>query len=315
MLLRLLLTLPFVVACANSHGTDDDASTADASVADAQSDAGARDSEQCLHDGPHPQCATECGDGDGVILAICVDDAWVCPPGSVDITSCEGGCPDGINPRDRDAPGSACTNEGATCSEGTQCGSAMFCTCEEGSWDCAVAEPDPVCWCGREPEVGDACTGEVERCGECCPTAGGNVWSPMSCVDGSWQPAECEEIVCPELLLECPVELEPLLGTACTHEAQSCGDACCGSVQCNDGVWERGPELGCACFPPPPCGSGSCTLQQSCNTRCGPDDGLEFRCVALPSGCNDCECMPLQPGQSCAMVDGAVHVTENEFCG
>jgi hypothetical protein len=310
-MLRLILVLPFVLfACADSHGMDDDAGT-DASMLDAtpRVDAGLM---QCLHDGPHPQCTAECGGA--LIEALCIDDNWICPPGSIDIDTCDRGCPDGINPWDRDVPNSACSVEGATCSEGTQCGSAMFCTCESGSWNCGVAEPDPVCWCEREPVVGDPCSDESIRCGECCPTLDGPGWAPMVCSGGTWQPRACEELACPEILLECPVEIEPLLGTACVHEAQSCGDACCGSVQCRDGLWVNGPALGCACFPSPACGTGRCTLQQSCNSECGPAGGFDFRCVALPADCNNCECVSLEPGQSCELVDGHVHVTEDELC-
>lgn len=309
---RLVLVLPFLVfACADSHGNDPDASSVDAGSDTSELE----DTGGCNHDGPRPSCTNECADGDGVLTTVCVEDQWVCPPGTVDVSTCSGGCPAGIDARDPDAPGSACSTEGATCSEGTQCGSAMFCTCESGRWNCGVAEPDPVCWCGREPEVGDACNGEAPECGQCCPTAEGPNWPPMSCVDGAWQPTACEEIACPEVLLECPVDIESVLGTACVHDAQSCGNPCCGSIQCNGGIWERGPLLGCACELAPACGSGSCTAQQSCNVRCGPDDGSEYYCRQLPEGCDSCECAPLLPGQTCEMIEGRVHVNENEICG
>lgn len=318
---HLLLVFPFVgFACANSHGAVDAGSTVDAGA-------------MCV--APAPECNVECGSSDGLIPATCTDTGWECPAGSIDQSTCcpgdprpgcvcagtgwicDSGCPSGIDPWNPDAPGSACSTEGATCSEGTQCGSAMFCTCESGSWNCAVAEPDPVCTCGREPSVGDPCVveGIETECGQCCPTAAGPNWPAMTCVDGAWQPAACPEIACPEALLECPVDVEAELGRTCAHEDQSCGNPCCGSIQCMGGIWQRGPEVACACAAPVPCGVGSCTGQQSCNLRCGPDDGPDYRCVTLPSGCSDCGCLPLLAGQSCEMVEGQPHVLEEEFCG
>jgi len=154
------------------------------------------------------------------------------------------------------------------------------------------------------------------ECGQCCPTAEGPNWPALTCVDGAWQPAACPDLVCPEVLPECPVDVEAALGMACVFEDQSCGDPCCGSIQCTSGFWRRGPELACACMAPPAaCGSGSCTLGQSCNQRCGPDDGPDYRCVTLPAGCSDCSCLPLLAGQTCEMIGGQPHVVEEMFCG
>lgn len=172
---------------------------------------------------------------------------------------------------------------------------------------------DPLCICESEPSAGDSCSGEVRNCGTCCPTLHGPNLPAISCVGGTWRPQECEEL-CPALLLECPVDVAPLFGTACVHERQTCGDPCCGTV-CRGGVWGETDFGDCACTPGPTCGSGSCNLDQSCHSSCGPDDGLEFRCVALPAGCSTCECVPLMAGETCDVVDGQVRIAANETCG
>ena len=311
-----------LIACANSHATENDlpdASPPDVPGADVRADVfGGTDAgpSLCNDDGPRPDCVAQCGGADGFIAAICVGTEWVCPPGAFDSAFCTGPCPEGIEPRNPDAPGSACSFEGATCSEGTQCGSALFCTCEAGSWNCAIAEPDPACWCERAPTAGEPCLLEPGvQCGTCCPTLAGPNWPSMSCQDGVWEHTPCPDVECPELLLECPVEVSGLLGTRCAHEDQSCGEPCCGSVQCRGGVWQPGPALGCACEASPTCGEGRCTRRESCQSRCGPDDGVEFLCVALPAGCENCACMPLGVGQRCEMIDGQVRIFGDEFCG
>jgi hypothetical protein len=230
-----------------------------------------------------------------------------------------GECPPGINPWNPSDPASACSPEGATCTSGSgdACGSFMSCTCEMGHWSCAVAEADPVCWCGRQPSEGDRCNTEGMSCGECCPTPGGTGWPAMQCMAGHWTAAACPAVVCPPIETpECPANTRPLIGTACTSEGQFCGDACCSDpITCTAGVWQMGPEADCFACLEYPCGDGACRTDQTCVSRCGPADGIEYVCAARDASCNDCSCIPITSAQRCEMIDGHPHVSETGFCG
>lgn len=221
------------------------------------------------------------------------------------------------NPMD---PRNACSVEGATCNSGSgdACGAAMFCTCTRGAWNCAVAEPDPVCWCGRQPAEGDRCAEEGASCGECCPTPGGTGWPAMQCVSGHWETSPCPAVECPmvEPILECPVDTSTLLGRACAEEGAYCGDSCCSSsVECRAGLWVRGPEADCESCNEYACGEGACREDQYCGSRCGPADGIAFYCAPLGFDCHDCSCLVLDASQRCEMIDGHPHVSQLGFCG
>ncbi|MFT5354720.1 MAG: hypothetical protein ACI9KE_001928 [Polyangiales bacterium] len=222
-------------------------------------------------------------------------------------------CPPGIDPYA--APYEACSPEGATCREGSgQCGSLLACECTDGLWNCLFAHPDPVCTCGREPSEGDPCVEEGALCGECCPAAGDPDWAPMTCVEGSWQPAGCPPIECPAVTASCPVNPADHVGDDCFNEGLSCGNACCGTgIDCNGGIWRPGPDAECLCEPQRPCGPGTCRNNQYCVQSCGPDDGPEYACEALPEACFDCSCISLETGGRCEMVDGAPVI--GHFCG
>jgi len=324
-LIPLLLALPLVLAagCADMHGRGDGD---DAGIPTDGSTCGGLASFQCTQ---------FCG-SDSFTNAMCDGSGWVCPPGHpVDARTCPPGCvggapaggncecqgttwvcepeecPSGLNPWSPDDPANACRVEGAECNAGTgsACGAGMWCTCESGRWSCAVAEPDPVCWCGREPEIGDPCNGSEPTCGQCCPTADGPNWPAMECVDGAWQPAACPEIVCPPVEESCPADTSAVRGDFCGIDGQSCGDPCCGSaIVCEDGIWRRGPDADCICEDPQPCGSGGCPAPQYCHQSCGPDDGIIDRCVPLLTDCASCECLEIESWERCEMVDGRPHV-------
>ncbi|MCB9596111.1 MAG: hypothetical protein H6719_25540 [Sandaracinaceae bacterium] len=320
-LITLLLT-----GCAEMHGRGDDGGTPS-------------DAAGCGV-APGFYCLSACGSDAGAI-PMCVGDTWSCPPSApVDSRTCPPGCtgapppgcvcsgtswvcddpvcPPDINPWDPADLASVCHVEGSTCSRGgpDQCGSALFCTCESGRYNCAVAEPDPVCWCGREPSVGDRCVEEGTSCGQCCPTADGPNWPAMECVDGHWAPAACPELVCPPIVEECPVDTSSVVGGACGIETQVCGNPCCdGAITCSGGVWVPGPFAACACEPSFECGPGTCTAYQACRSRCGPDDGIENHCVPMPDGCRDCSCVPVPDGYTCTMVDGHPHLSDGLGCG
>ena len=152
-------------------------------------------------------------------------------------------------------------------------------------------------------------------CGACCPTLGSPAFGPFVCDGGLWRASDCPAVECPALDT-CPAVRE--LGAPCAIEGQSCGDACCSTAQsCLGGVWTPGPDADCLCDPSRSfaCGGGSCTSDRACVSDCGPDDGLVFRCEALPPDCRDCTCLALPPGQRCELVDGHVHVQVSEFCG
>ncbi len=295
-----------VVGCSAAHGRFDDGGVSDAATCG----------------GPTPfWCVSSC-DSDALQRPTCEGGAWRCPPGTIDHSTCPPAasiCPDGINPWDRSDPGSACDVEGATCtnSGGGPCGGGMFCTCESGSWNCAVAEPDPVCWCGREPSAGDPCNEEGSSCGQCCPTADGPNWPAMGCVDGRWQPTACPDVCPPVGGAICPADADAAVDTACTTEGQQCGTVCCGrtGITCRSGRWQRDVGMACACEPAITCGPGSCTAQQYCRTQCGPDDGAEYHCLSRPDGCDTCDCVPLSDSQACEMIDGHPYVTEAFGCG
>lgn len=232
---------------------------------------------------------------------------------------CTGECPSGIDPWNPENPANACSPEGATCMSGGGGACSFFqrCECTEGTWTCLVAEPDPACWCGREPTVGSECNEEGATCGACCPTPEDpDPFGPFACIDGRWAAGDCPAIECPSIdPPSCPAVRE--LGTTCANEGQICGDVCCSSQQCVGGVWVPGPDADCLCDPTRSfaCGSGSCTERNACTAHCGPDDGLEHRCDPLPADCTSCDCVPLAPGETCEERDGRVFVRENTLCG
>jgi hypothetical protein len=231
-----------------------------------------------------------------------------------------GTCPPGINPWDPTSPGSVCSPNGATCTSGgtDSCSSFMSCTCESGHWNCLVAEADPVCWCGRQPSAGDRCNSEGMACGECCPTPGGTGWPAMSCVGGHWEPAPCPAIECPVFPTEseCPANTHEQIGRSCSAEGASCGDACCDSaIVCEGGTWHAGPVADCFACTSYACGDGACPSNQTCIARCGPADGVDYFCAPREPGCNDCSCIPVEPGQQCEMIDGHPHLSSTGFCG
>ena len=228
-------------------------------------------------------------------------------------------CPSDVDPFG--TPGTACSVEGARCTNGGTdvCGSFMQCDCAGGRWRCLVAEPDPVCWCGRQPSVGDRCSSEGASCGECCPTLGGTGWPAMTCVSGHWAPAPCPEIVCPPLPMACPVSGAAAQGTSCAAEGQICGNPCCGTgFMCTAGVWGPGPDVDCFDCDPSgtfACGEGTCERGQACTAECGPTDGIVHSCALLEPGCNACACATTPPGASCVERDGHVFFETMLLCG
>ncbi|MCB9596898.1 MAG: hypothetical protein H6719_29515 [Sandaracinaceae bacterium] len=315
-----------LLGCADIHGVEGDGGLS-------------TDGSTC--GSPPFQCTQFCG-SDFFVYPECSGGTWSCPPSApVNASSCPPGCvggvppgsgcvcmgttwvcespicPDDVDPFDPTAPANACRVEGATCSNGGDaCGPGLFCTCESGRWSCGVAEPDPACWCGREPTAGGPCDGSAPTCGQCCPTADGPNWPAMECVDGAWQPAACPEIVCPPIEEVCPADTRSALGLACPIDGQGCGNACCGTaIDCVGGIWQPGPEADCLCRPEPACGAGECRPSQYCRSRCGPDDGLEHQCVTLPFDCAACDCLTLTDSQTCEMIDGRPFVSEAGFCG
>lgn len=316
-------------ACGSTHSRDDAGPLADGEVA-------------CS--GSRPLYCEVCG-GDAGRDPICVGGSWACPlgsqlpgtcpptcwgpPPSADCVCnlmaspaewvCDSECPSGIDPWNPENPANACSPEGRSCRSGggSACGFFMGCDCEGGRWSCVVAEPDPACWCGREPELGSACNEEGALCGSCCPTPESpEPFGPFTCIDGHWSANDCPAIECPSIdPPACPAVRE--IGTPCASEGQTCGDVCCSAQTCVDGVWMPGPEADCLCDPTRSfaCGSGSCTDGNACTSYCGPDDGLEHRCDPLPEGCTSCGCLDLEPGQLCEDRDGHVFSSGNELCG
>ena len=230
-----------------------------------------------------------------------------------------GVCPSGIDPWNPENPANACSPEGSRCSSGggSACGFYMGCECEAGRWSCVVAEPDPACWCGREPSPGSPCNEEGASCGACCPSAEDpDPFGPFTCVAGQWTESDCPAIECPPIdPPRCPAVRE--LGTSCANEGQTCGDPCCSAQTCVGGVWIPGPEADCLCDPTSTfsCGGGSCGRGTACASTCGPDDGLEHFCEPLPAGCTSCACIDLEPGQICEDRDGHVFLSQNVLCG
>lgn len=322
-----LVLLPLALAgCPDSHGRFDDVGPG--------ADGGCGGSSSLI-------CVPDCR-GDAGVPAICTEGRWACPPGTRDIFTCPPTChgpppsvgctcagtewscppttcPSGIDPWNPESPLNVCSPDGATCTSGgtDSCGAGMWCTCESGHWTCAIAEPDPVCWCGRQPSEGDRCNEEGASCGECCPTPGGTGWPAMTCEGGHWTAAACPAIECPSAPITCPADPAPLVGTACTSEGQSCGHSCCdGAVVCEGGVWRLGPIADCLWCPQYPCGSGACNIEtQYCHSTCGPTDGIEYLCEPIPAGCSSCDCIPLWDTQVCEMVDGHPVVRDLGFCG
>lgn len=296
-------------------------------------DAGSTDGGGC-GSAPPLFCVSDCG-SDAGLAPICEDGAWRCPPGTRDLSTCppscigprppgcacvgtewrcEGGtCPPDLSPWEP----TACAIEGAECTSGgtDPCGVGMFCTCRAGLWECAVAEPDPVCWCGRAPSEGDRCNEEGATCGECCPEA--SEWSAMTCVGGRWTAAACDAEVCPPVArIPCPANTMSIAGRACEVEGASCGDECCGDlVVCESGTWQPQEGVPCVWCSAWTCGDGSCHDGEYCHETCGPDDGAVHYCEPTPEGCSSCDCLPLWGTQRCEMIDGHPHVFDLGLCG
>lgn len=315
-----LAALVVLLGCANSHGRDTDAGSDDPDSGHGRT---------CLM--PSRVFCVESCVTDIYMTPECRDGVWECPDRTFDVALCppgcggpppagdcecgpsgwecvEPGCPDGIDPWDPSDPANVCSPEGRHCENvGGECGGAMFCECTSGRWECAVAEPDPACFCGREPTEGGPCVSEGEVCGACCPTDG---WEPMVCEGGRWAPAVCPDVDCEPVAGSCSVNPRDEIGERCDIEGQECGDECCGdSTVCRDGRWTLGRELLCfACFSFE-CGEGACHDPQYCLTGPGPDDGGVSVCSSLPPGCHDCSCIPLRGGYVCEMVDGHPHVS------
>lgn len=314
-----------LAGCSTSHTTDTD------------TDGGAS-----CDAGPPLACVASCG-SDVVTYGECVMGMRVCPSGTVDIRTCEprcvgappsstcrcegttwvcdDACPPGINPWDPTSPGSACEPEGRHCQSGgtDECSSFLSCDCEGGHWECLFAEPDPSCWCGRQPDEGSRCNEEGATCGECCPTPGGTGWPAMTCEDGHWQPAGCPEIECPPVVAECPVDRAAALGTLCAIEGTVCGNACCGrGFMCSGGRWIEGPDVDCIVCDESAtyeCGPGTCERGQACTSQCGPDDGIVYSCTQLDPSCGEsCDCAPAR-GLECRESDGHVYLSDGGFCG
>ncbi len=227
-------------------------------------------------------------------------------------TGCAGGicaCSPDVNP----FRPTACSVEGERCgSTGGACGGGTDCTCTAGLWQCRVAEPDPACWCGREPTMGSPCNTEGMGCGACCPGPG--EWPALQCVGGRWAAAACPPVECPDH--GCPVDRPGAVGTSCPSPGTRCGNACCSSpIQCDPATrrWVALPEADCICSEPDfVCGEGSCTADRDCISECGPADGIIFSCHSAPDGCTGCGCYP---GQACEVRDGHVFVLPSGFCG
>ncbi len=321
--LFLLCSLAWL-GCSESHGRFVDSGVVD-------------DGGEC---GPSPAlfCVSDCG-SDAGYAPICSGGAWVCPPGTRDASTCPptcwgppppgcecvgtewvcetGTCPPDLNPWDPRDPHNACAAEGAECTSGgtDPCGGGMWCECRGGLWECAVAEPDPVCWCGRQPSEGDRCSEEGAMCGECCPTPGG--WPAMVCEGGHWTPALCPDVECaPVPAVSCPANTSSVIGHACDVEGASCGDPCCDdAIVCRGGRWEPGPVADCVWCPAWTCGDGACHSNEYCHRSCGPTDGIVYTCEPTPESCSSCDCIPLWGTQRCEMVDGHPHVIDLGFCG
>ncbi|MCA9604402.1 MAG: hypothetical protein KC619_02335 [Myxococcales bacterium] len=325
LLLLALASFVLLIGCADVHGLGDDG--------------GAPADGSACGSFPGFYCVSACG-SDAFFMPVCSGGSWACPPSApVREDTCPPGCtgaptenctcvgttwvcedpicPTDVNPWEPTDPANACRVEGATCTNGGDaCGAGVFCTCESGRWSCAVAEPDPACWCGREPTAGSPCNGTAPTCGQCCPTAEGPNWAPLDCVDGTWQPLACPEVVCPPVYEVCPADPVSAIGRECPIEGQSCGNPCCGTAtECTGGRWVPGPEADCLCRPGIACGEGECNPSQYCRSRCGPDDGIEHHCVALPLDCAACDCLPLTDAEICEMVDGHPTVRMAGFCG
>lgn len=227
-------------------------------------------------------------------------------------------CPSGINPwAPPGDPANACSPEGRTCRSGgsSPCGGAMGCECVEGSWQCWVAEPDPVCWCGRTPSEGDPCNTEGDSCGEgCCTGIGG-----FRCVGGHWRGVDCDPTDC-ESEPRCPA-MRPI-GGGCSDEGLSCGDPCCVTPDiCRGGRWEAGEGLMCLICPEEgesfSCGGGDCPGGTACTMlelRCGTSGAATYVCTPLPAGCHDCGCVPAVEDRACEVVDGRVTLREISYC-
>lgn len=175
--------------------------------------------------------------------------------------------------------------------------------------------------CGSDAGLGPICEGGRYVCprgtvdlSSCPPFCMGAPPGPdCLCEPPRW--------VCPPHGPEvCPIDLEGSLGLPCWLEGQTCGDPCCEvTLSCEDGAWAPGPIADCLTCDESqyfPCGSGRCGAGQACAVGCGPDDGPEYRCVALPDrGCTSCDCAVVPAGGSCEVLDGHLHVGDGGRCG
>lgn len=225
-----------------------------------------------------------------------------------------------------------CSDVGLTCSSGgtSTCGSFYSCECEStGFWSCAIAEPDPACWCGRYPSVDSECVTEGQQCtnGSSCDES----HPALVCHSRRWTvdaAASCG-------LRECPANVAEAIGTPCDVGGVTCNQALCctyaspgstvrsASILCSGSTWIE-QAIAVDCIPEMSvcdgfaCGSGFCRPDQACVQRCGPTDGVNFSCVSIDGVAPSCDALVERLGvpPSTCHTDGAGNVTVNEgLCG
>ncbi|MFO0685966.1 MAG: hypothetical protein U0234_28155 [Sandaracinus sp.] len=195
--------------------------------------------------------------------------------------------------------------------------------------ECHPGDPPP--W-GCFIEYGNHVCGDVETPAECvdgawrCPGGGGECWcsglevhGPFCvCTPTGWScPPEIDAGVA-DAGAVCPADPTAAVGSACSHEGQSCGDcpgpcSFCQLLICQGGVWQS-VEVLPDCQPTFDCGPTSCVRSSEYCVHTLSDIGGvpdDYRCQPMPAGCSSCDCLATTGGPwgpSCT-DDGAGAVT------
>lgn len=252
-----------------------------------------------------------------ILDASHVDAAWTCPS---DLPVWNGN--------------TSCEHEGQNCSAGSPsvCGSAYSCNCHLGFWTCAIAEPDPACWCGRYPSLGSECNTEEQECpspASCDPSR-----PNLVCQSGHWIADPLNNELCAPPTV-CPADADLVLGDPCATEGTLCSRTLCcelptvpghelshASLVCDGGVWVDA-RIEADCIPEIPmcnvflCGTGFCMTDEICVQSCGPADGPQFDCYRVsPLDCGGLWGSLGRPPASCTTdSEGHLRAVIESFCG
>jgi hypothetical protein len=261
--------------CATTHAVGDERVTVTAGCGDGSNPTPPQRDAGVCGGSVDFSCVTVCGSPDS-IAPICVDDLWVCPPGTVTTTSCAS-CPP--------IPHGCCKPDG----------SLAVASCVNGAWTCPPGgtifgegncKPPTVCAPSLPCALGERCVDPSSSCGQ-SSVAGACAPIPSSCNDPPQPVCGCDGGVyasaCAAALAGVDIGVErckPPPGQF------ACGPLLCKNAGqiCRKTLVNGGPAT-YACVPTPPncpegCGCKLCAC--ACSEQCtSGNGGPQVTCLPL----------------------------------